>query len=157
MNRPAITAFAFTLSLVATLAHACGEGAFNMGQGLRYQGYLAPHRARLLVYDDGAIDRRMLYAGLQKAGHAVTVVHDPASLSRALQHGAYDVVISDREDPATLQSISGAPERPRLLPVVARNRRHAPDVQRFDVYVVDGASIGRYLQVINRLLAARAP
>jgi CheY-like chemotaxis protein len=157
MNRPAITTFAVALALVATVAHACGEGSFNMGQGLRYQGYLAPHRARLLVYDDGATDRSALYTGLQKAGHAVTVVRDPAEFSRALQHGAYDVVISDRDDPATLQSISGAPERPRLLPVVARSRRHAPDVQRFDVFVVDGASIGRYLQVINQLLAARAP
>jgi hypothetical protein len=128
-----------------------------MGQGLRYQGYLAPQRARLLVYDDGASDRRALYAGLQKAGHAVTVVRDPADLSRALRRGTYDVVITDRDDATMLQSIDGAPQRPRLLAVVARNRGDATPAHRFGVVVVDGTSVGRYLQLINQVLAARVP
>jgi hypothetical protein len=30
-------------------ASACGEGQFNMGQGLKYQAYLAPRPATVLV------------------------------------------------------------------------------------------------------------
>ena len=47
---------------------ACGEGQFNMGQGLRYQGYLAPHPATVLVYDDGAATARRCMPGCRKPG-----------------------------------------------------------------------------------------
>ena len=160
MNRIAtIAALGLSLALVCSTASACGEGQFNMGQGLRYQGYLAPHPATVLVYDDGASARLALYAGLKKAGHKVTVVGTADAMSQALQAGHYDVVIADFDDAAALQSrTSGTSAKPGLLPVVPRNRRNAPEVSsRFKLFLLDGASLGQYLKGINQLLSMRAP
>ena len=50
-----VSALAAALSItLPTAATACGEGQFNMGQGLKYQAYLAPRPATVLVYADGA-------------------------------------------------------------------------------------------------------
>src|SRR4051812_6793450 len=98
MNRTNATAalgLALVLALASSPASACGEGQFNMGQGLRYQGYLAPHPATVLVYDAAASDHEALYAGLQKAGHKVTVVGSADAMSQALHERRYDVVIAD--------------------------------------------------------------
>ena len=159
MNRlTATAALGFSLALACSPASACGEGQFNMGQGLRYQGYLAPRPATVLVYDDGASDHKALYAGLQKAGHKVTVVGSADAMSQALQAGRYDVVIADFDDAAALQSGAGPSAKTGVLPVVARNRRNAPEVSsRFKLFLVDGASLGQYLKGINQLLSLRMP
>jgi CheY-like chemotaxis protein len=160
MNRCILAraALAFALALACVPASACGEGQFNMGQGLRYQAYLAPHPATVLVYDDGAGDRQALYGGLQKAGHKVTVVRDATALAQALRARRFDIVIADFDDAATVQSGSASnPGQPRLLPVVARSRRNAPEVlDRFKWFLLDGASLGQYLKVINQLMSMRA-
>jgi CheY-like chemotaxis protein len=160
MNRCILAraALAFALALACVPASACGEGQFNMGQGLRYQAYLAPHPATVLVYDDGAGDRQALYGGLQKAGHKVTVVRDATALAQALRARRFDIVIADFDDAATVHSGSASnPGQPRLLPVVARSRRNAPEVlDRFKWFLLDGASLGQYLKVINQLMSMRA-
>ena len=130
MNRciPATAALAFSLALSCLPPCACGEGQFNMGQGLRYQGYLAPHPATVLVYDDGASDRKALYAGLQKAGHKVTVVGTADAMSQALRAGHYDVVIADFDDAAALQSrAAGTSDETRRA---ARGRAQPPQCTR---------------------------
>ena len=160
MNRITATAvLGLALALACSPASACGEGQFNMGQGLRYQGYLAPRPATLLVYDGGASNRKALYAGLQKAGHKVTVVGTADAMSQALQAGRYDVVIADFDDAAALQSRTAGTStsaKPGVLPVVARNRRNSPEVSsRFKLFLLDGASLGQYLKGINQLLSMR--
>jgi len=159
MNRLIATAaLGFSLALAWSPASACGEGQFNMGQGLRYQGYLAPHPATVLVYDEAAGDHTALYAGLRKAGHKVTVVGTAEAMSQALQAGRYDVVIADFDDATAWQARAGTGARPGVLPVVARNRRNAPEVSsRFKLFLVDGASLGQYLKGINQLLSLRMP
>ena len=155
----ATAALAAALALACTDARACGEGTFNMGQGLRYQGYLAPHPATVLVYDDGAANHRALYAGLQKAGHTVTVVGNAGDMSRALHARRFDVVIADLDDAAAMQpEVAAASARTTLLPVVARNRRNAPELRgTFKLFLLDGASLGQYLKVINQSLSLRVP
>jgi CheY-like chemotaxis protein len=161
MNRITATTalgLALVLVLASSPASACGEGQFNMGQGLRYQGYLAPQPATVLVYDDGAADHKALYAGLQKAGHKVTVVGNATAMSQALQQHHYDVVISDLDDSDAVQALTAsASAKTHLLPVVARNRRNAPETRRFRLFVLDGASLGQYLKAINQLVSVRAP
>jgi CheY-like chemotaxis protein len=160
MKQFAVAPVTFALGLLlATPAHACGEGQFNMGQGLRYQGYLAPRPATVLIYDDGAVapERKALYAGLQRAGHHVTVVRDAGSLSRALDATRYDVVISDLADADAIATRGAqAAARPPLLPVVERSARNQPALRRFHAFLLDGASLGQYLKAINQLLAVRA-
>jgi hypothetical protein len=161
MNRCilATAALASSLALASPSAKACGEGQFNMGQGLRYQGYLAPHAATVLVYDDGATDRKALYAGLQKAGHKVTVVESADAMSQALRANRYDVLIADFDDAVTVQShAAGAGTKHGVLPVVALDRRHAPELSsQFKLFLVEGASLGQYPKSINQLLSLRAP
>lgn len=154
MNIPVFAAALLTtaLLLVQSPAQACGEGQFNMGQGLRYQGYLAPRPATVLVFDDGAVDRKALYAGLQKAGHKVTVVGSSDAAARALAARRYDVVITDLDDTDAIAA-SAAGSKSRLLPVVARSQRNAPDLrQRFGLFLLDGASLGQYLKSIDQLV-----
>ncbi len=152
--------FASVLLVTPAPTRACGEGQFNMGQGLRYQGYLAPHPATVLVYADSASGadsqgRQAVYQGLEHAGHRVTVVTDPAGLSRALASKHFDVVIANFNDVAAIESTVGSDaEKPLMLPVVARSERNSPALSsKFALFLIDGASLGQYLKVINQAVA----
>jgi CheY-like chemotaxis protein len=163
VNHPVLSGLLVLGALAATplAARACGEGMFNTGKGLRYQAYLAPRPAAVLVYtvpDASGEERDALYAGLEKAGHTVTVVHDADALKRAIAEHRYDVVISafDAVDaiPAQADTETAAPT---VLPVVARSERNSPQLRsRFDLFVLDGASLGQYLRAINKAVAVRA-
>lgn len=160
MNKPILTTtlLASALALAPASAQACGEGQFNMGQGLRYQGYLAQRPATVLVYDDGAAARKALYAGLQKAGHKVTVVGNAKALSQALGTRRFDVVIADFADATVVESSASTMVKPRLLPVVVRSRRNAPEVRnRFKLFLLDGASLGQYLKSIDQVVKGAMP
>ena len=160
MNRSA----AFRPMLLAALilapfaAQACGEGMFNTGKGLPYQAYLAPRPAAVLVYatpDASGAEQDALHAGLQKAGHTVTVVRDADALKRAIGEHHYDVVISAFDVVDAIPTQAGATPA-TVLPVVARNQRNSPQLRdRFDLFVLDGASLGQYLKAINSAVAAR--
>ena len=164
MLSSAMLAIALTFASTQTLA--CGETAFNAGKGLPYQAYLAPRPATVLVYaspDPTAsdADRSALYAGLTKAGHKLTVVKDPAALASALRERHYDVVITAFNAVDTVQAatadVGGAAGKTALLPVVARSDRDSPQLRgHFDLFVVDGASLGQYLKMISKALPANA-
>ncbi len=160
-------ALALALALTSTTALGCGEGAFNAGKGLTYQGYLAPRPATVLVYaspDPTAsdADRTALYAGLTKAGHKLTMVKDAAELSSALRERHYDIVITAFGAVDTVQAATAdagnAAGKPALLPVVARSDRDSPQLRgHFDAFLVDGASLGQYLKMISKAMPANAP
>lgn len=141
------------IALCAQPALACGEGVFQMGEGLRYQGYLAPRPGAILVYEaDGRPpeERIRVYRGLVQAGHSLTVASTPAALAEALRRERYDVVIASADVLATVSAAgSASPAMPRVLPVVQRSQRDTFAQQDF---VLDGASVGQYLRVINRLI-----
>jgi hypothetical protein len=157
--------FGLALSAAPNESTACGEGQFNMGQGLKYQSYLAPRPAAVLVYDAGASEtspqrRAALINGLRASGHKVTEVGDDAALAQALQAGHFDVVIAsyERMDQVSTSSARSGADAPKLLPVVARKLRNAPEVRsRYSSFVLDGASLGQYLKAINTVLPASAP
>ncbi len=162
MNRSVFT----TLLLVGMLAaiqpaFGCGEGLFNMGGGLRYQGYLAPRPATVLVYDNApspSADRSAVYRGLVRAGHRLSIAHSQDELTQALRERRYDVVIVGLEEvgKVTAQTSAGA-VTPTLLPVIERSQRNAPAVRdRFSLFLLDGASLGQYLKVINQALSLHA-
>lgn len=162
MKTSALLASTLAAALAASASLACGEGQFNMGQGMRYQGYLAPRPATVLVYDDAgssadAADRAKLYKGLEMAGHRVTVVEDASAFSTAVAGKRYDVVIADLSDVDQLSADAGlVASQARLLPVVDRKSRNAPDLRtRFGLVLVEGASLGQYLKVINQALVPK--
>lgn len=159
-------ALASSILLAPAPAQACGEGMINAGKGLPYQGYLAPRPATVLIYANpdptaSDADRTTLYAGLEKAGHKLTVVTDANALAGALRERHYDVVITafDAVDAvATATADAGdAAGKPALLPVVARSDRNSPQLRnRFGAFLVDGASLGQYLKMIGKTLPVRA-
>ena len=163
MNRIVLTALLLTAALaVIPPAAACGEGLFNMGGGLRYQGYLAPRPATVLVYDNErspTADRSAVYRGLVRAGHRLSIAHSPDELAQALRERRYDIVIAglDKVDTVTTQTSAEAVS-PKLLPVIERSQRNAPAVRdHFNLFLLDGASLGQYLKVINQALSVRMP
>lgn len=151
-----------TLSMAAALAaaspvFACGEGIFHMGDGLRYQGYLAPRPATVLVFDDERTPRAekiAFYRGLVQAGHRLSIAHSADELAQAMRQRRYDVVIADFSQVGMVgAAATSASTTPKLLPVVPRNQRDAPGLRsRFEVFALDGASLGQYLRLINRLM-----
>ena len=165
-NTSGCVTLALVLAFASTAALACGEGAFNAGKGLAYQGYLAPRPATVLVYANpdptvSDADRDALYASLSKAGHKLTVVKDPAALASALHERHYDVVIAAFNAVDTVQTATAdagnAAGKPTLLPVVARSDRDSPQLRgHFDAFLVDGASLGQYLKMISKAMPANA-
>jgi hypothetical protein len=149
----------FILVLVpGPFAMACGEGMFNSGKGLPFQSYLAPRPADVLVLAESeAAFGNALYTGLENAGHRIVVVTSTEALQREMRQHRFDIVISSLRD--VDQVLAGSDELesiPKLLPVVARNERNTPAVRgRFDLFVLDGASLGQHLSVINRALSGR--
>ncbi len=160
MNRPNLCSLLVVgaLALAPVSVYACGEGMFNTGKGLPYQTYLAPRPAAVLVYstpDASGAEQEDLYAGLQKAGHTVTVVRDAEALRRAIAELSYDVVITNFDVVDAIPTQVGTTSA-TVLPVVARNQRNSPQLRdRFDLFVLDGASLGQYLKAINKAVALR--
>jgi hypothetical protein len=162
MNRIVLTTLLLTTTLVAIPpALACGDGLFNMGGGLRYQGYLAPRPATVLVYDNErtpSADRIAVYRGLVRAGHTLSIAHSVDELSQALHERRYDVVIAGLEEVGKVTAQTSAEAAtPTLLPVIERSQRNAPAVRdHFSLFLLDGASLGQYLKVINQALSLHA-
>lgn len=144
-------------ALFAPAAFACGEGVFHMGEGLRFQGYIAPQPATLLVFDDDRAppqERMAVYRGLVEAGHSVSIAHDAEELAQALGERDYDVVIAALEHVDTVTAATGSAAGARLLPVVPRSRLDAALRERFGLVLREDASLGQYLRHINRLLGS---
>lgn len=150
------------LATLPAACMACGEGSFNTGHGLSYQGYLAPRPAAVLVYTgaDGTMshaDRDALYAGLRKAGHKITTIDNPADLAKALQSQHYDVVITSMDTVVAVDAASAGNVSPvHVLPVVARDASNVAALRsRYHDVVFDGASLGQYLKSINDTMASK--
>lgn len=156
MSRTLKTVVLIAALCTATDALACGEGIFRMGGGLRYQGYLAPHPAEVLVYDparEPPREREVVYRGLVRAGHALTIVHDRDELARALASRTYDVFIAGSDEAARVATASTQGVSPKWLQVrdrggVAGGAATSPA----DAFVVEGTGVGRYLRLIDRLV-----
>jgi hypothetical protein len=141
------------LSFGPTAAQACGELRFNAGRGLPFQSYMAPRPADVLVVRGDAIQDGYLEA-LQEAGHRLTIVADADAVAAELRKQHYDVVIAayDAIDSVSPQ-VAAVSATSRVLPIVERALRKNPQVvSRFSEVLLDNASLGQYLTVINKLL-----
>ena len=143
-------------ALATSQASACGEGIFSMGEGLRYDGYLAPRPATVLVYEpdgDASKERIAVYRGLARAGHKVTVVTDSEHLSTALARQDFDVVVSDdrhAQDLAVAAGLSGGKGARQLLVVQEKPQRGGGAAG--PALVRSSASLGTWLGALNRLM-----
>ena len=153
-----------SLLLVVLLApqsgFACGEGIYTMSEGSRHRGYLAPHPATVLIYNDqGTVPEttKAVYRGLVHAGHKVEVARNPGQLSTALRDRRYDVVIADYDQIDVIDRQVKPVSRTNLLPIVTNVQRGANSgKERFRFSLTQGASLSQYLKLIDRLVKDRA-
>src|SRR6516165_6628088 len=87
------------------VAEACGDKLLLVGHGARFgRPYAAVHPANILIYARPSIAAKAtirdpkLHKALRQAGHAVSVIEDPALLEQALHTEAIDVVLADVAD-----------------------------------------------------------
>lgn len=80
---------------------ACGDKFLAAGRGPRFaRVYAAIYPGRLLLYapaNGELAAMKGLDKGLQRAGHQVIIARDLATLSRALQDRAVDIVVADTQ------------------------------------------------------------
>jgi hypothetical protein len=144
------------LALAPIAAQACGELRFNAGRGLPFQSYIAPRPADVLVVRSEAMQDEYLEA-LEEAGHRLTIVTNADAVATEIGNRRYDIVIAgyDALD-AVIPQVEAAPASPQLLPIVGRSLRKDPLLlSRFSEILLDGASLGQYLTVINRVVSSR--
>jgi len=148
------------LALASMGAQACGDVLFRVGHGMRYDSYVAPRPAAVVIYGraDGAMTGKenALRKGLEKAGHKVTMKSAGEGLVPDSGARPYDVVIAELAAIRPLaESVEGAAQRPAFVPVVGSGAEG--DLRdRYQWWVKEGASLGRFLQAIDKAMEFRA-
>lgn len=147
-------------SLAPQSGFACGEGIYTMGEGARHRGYLAPRQATVLIYNDqGTVPEatKAVYRGLVHAGHKVEVARNAGQLSTALRDRRYDVVIADYDQIDVVDLQVDLVSKTSLLPIVTNEQRGTDSwKERFRFSLTQGASLGQYLKLIDKLVKDRA-
>lgn len=156
MRKSLLAPILVVAALAAAPVSACGEGIFSMGEGLQYDGYLAPRPATVLVYEpdgDATPERIAVYRGLARAGHKVTVVSDREHLPKALARQKFDIVITDdqhAQDLAIATGLSSDAGARQLLVVPNKPASSGPSAGK--AFVRGTASLGTWLGALNRLM-----
>ena len=151
---------ASALALASVNALACGDVLFRVGHGTRYGSYVAPRPAAVLIYAraDAATtgNANALRKGLEKAGHKVTMKSAGDSLAPDAGTRPYDVVIADLASIRPLdESGDGAAPKPTFVPVVGSGAEGELR-DRYQWWVREGASLGKFLQAIDKVMEFRA-
>ena len=117
---------------------------------------LAPRPATVLVYNDAPTvpdETRAVYRGLLHAGHRIEVARSPEQAASALRSHRFDVVIADYDQVEAINRQLAPDSGTRVLPVVDASQRRADGLrQRFRAFLLEGASLGQHLKLINQLL-----
>jgi hypothetical protein len=157
MDRFCKLLLAIALALGASAVFACGESMFHSDQGMRYHGFTARRPADILVYRPeaaGGDATTQIYAGLQRAGHHVTVVaQEPAAID-ALTSRHFDLIIASPSDIDALKAhLNSSARAPAQLAVIDDSDKS--DEARFPQYVHQSDGVDKYLKSIDRSMRQR--
>lgn len=160
MKKVLSATIASVLALASVTAQACGDVLFRVGHGMRYDSYVAPRPAAVLLYaradGQGTGKEIALRKGLEKAGHTVTMKTAGDSLVPEAGARPYDVVIADLAAINPLaESIGSAAHRPTFVPVVASSAEGELR-DRYPWWVREGASLAKYLHAIDKVMEIRS-
>jgi hypothetical protein len=156
MDRFCKPLLAITLILGSTAVFACGESMFHADQGMRYHRFVTRRPADILLYQTEAAfgDANQLYAGLQSAGHHLTLVAKGTAAIDALTSRHFDVIIaSSRDMDAVTAHLDSSTRTPIQLAVIADGNKS--DESRFPQYVRQSDSVDKYLKSIERSMQER--
>lgn len=148
---------AFALILGSSAVFACGESMFHADQGMRYHRFITRRPADILLYQPepalGDLNNQ-LYAGLQSAGHHLTLVaQEPAAID-ALTSKHFDVIIaSSRDMDSVTAHLDSSTRKPIQLAVISDGNKS--DESRFPQYVRQSDSVDKYLKSIERSMRER--
>ncbi len=111
MQRVTLLVASILVSASTSDAEACGDKFLRVGRGARYQrAYVAVHPANLLLVarpgSSVAAALRELEPTLKRAGHKSVVVRDTAAVAEALDHGHFNIVLTDLKDVPSVESAS---------------------------------------------------
>ena len=148
---------AFALILGSSAVFACGESMFHADQGMRYHRFITRRPADILLYQpEPALGdlHNQLYAGLQSAGHHLTLVaQEPAAID-ALTSKHFDVIIaSSRDMDSVTAHLDSSTRKPIQLAVISDGNKS--DESRFPQYVRQSDSVDKYLKSIERSMRER--
>jgi hypothetical protein len=157
MDRFSKLLLAIALLSGATAVFACGESMFHSDQGMRYHGSTARRPADILLFRPegaGGDSTTQIYAGLQRAGHHVTVVaQEPAAID-ALTSRHFDLIIASPTDIDALKAhLNSSTHEPAQLAVI--DDANKSDEARFPQYVHQSDGVDKYLKSIDRSMRQR--
>ena len=141
----------------ASAVFACGESMFHADQGMRYHGSTARRPADILIYrPETAIGdtTSQIDAGLQRAGHHVTVIAEEPAAIDALSSRHFDLIIASPSDIDALTAhLNSSARAPAQLAVIDDTDKS--DQSRFPQYVRQSDGIDKYLKSIERSMRQR--
>lgn len=157
MDRLSKLWLAVVLMSGASAVFACGESMFHSDQGMRYHSSTARRPADILLFRPegaGGGSTTQIYAGLQRAGHHVTVVaQEPAAID-ALTSRHFDLIIASPSDIDALKAhLNSSTPGPAQLAVIEDSDKS--DESRFPQYVHQSDGVDKYLKSIDRSLRQR--
>jgi hypothetical protein len=166
MRKPvfALAALAGLLCTVQPL-FACGDKLVLLGRGIRFQRMLAAkHPATILVYLNpgsgiSSADREYQLRPLLKlAGHKPRTAATAAELTREIDSGTYDLILSDYSDAAALEKqLTAAKGKPALIPVMYKpspDQRAAAE-KEYSCLLAPAKKNYDLLKVIDEAMATR--
>jgi hypothetical protein len=161
-----LMAFATVFLQDTSFAQACGDKFLVVGRGVRFQrAYAAIYPASIVVYArteraaDKAIRNPRLQDDLKAAGHHVSLVENEAALTKALESGHVDLVLTDVADADRVaRQAESAPAKPRVLPVMYDpTPEEVKQIEaRYQCRLKSSDHIDRYLVTIDDAMKARA-
>ena len=141
----------------ASAVFACGESMFHADQGMRYHRFITRRPADILLYQPEAAfgdANNQIYAGLQSAGHHLTLVAQGTAAIDTLTSRHFDVIIaSSRDMDAVTAHLDSSTRTPIQLAVIADGNKS--DEARFPQYVRQSDSVDKYLKSIERSMQER--
>ncbi|ALN91589.1 his Kinase A domain protein [Lysobacter gummosus] len=157
------------------VVRACAWARDPSGEGQSERDYTAPaavrHDARILVVEDNAVNRELIRRQLLQLGYGCDLCNDGRSALAALQHGGYDLLLTDCQMPLmdgyTLTREIRACERERergglRLPIVAITASALPEqvdlcrAAGMDAYLTKPVHLAELRETLQRWIPAQS-